>query len=800
MSNANLQTRTIDPKRNPDIRPQVRVEYDFDAIPNAFRQLDNWVLWKYEFKNGRWTKVPYQTNNRNADSTKPKTWTSFNDAVIAYGRGGFDGIGFAIGDSGLTCVDVDHISEWDHEEPLRQIKEHAYCELSPSGDGQHLWVHAQKPNGNCKSDDFHKGFVEVYNSVRYITMTGAGREGSITSCQAQFDATFKNLFFPPNENPQGNLSQLLRGNGDSVTKQAMPDSEIISRIGNENSQGSSDWIRLNSFGYAKGEDQSGCDLSFVNKVAFYTKDYQQIERIWLSSAIGQRSKIQNRKDYRERTINKAIADTANHAPNLQTSETVRTVETIKAMDEGDNQYFHDEAVKMVESIKVHPSLNGADNEDRISIAMRALYEFGRQFSCNEAAKQVYDHYEKTTWRTGQGWNPNSYFEHIAKDPDAAVNISEFTELTPSPFTGKSFKLNLREEVPEKEFLFGEYSIPRGEVSIMSGANGSGKSQLACQIVIQACTGKSIMWDGDLGYPFSIDNRVKYRALIVTFEDDRQQYARRLRNVITKYPSSGLNIHQAFDDMDNNLDVVDTGELFGTDNLLSHYVTGTKTVEATPNYHHLKRFIKQGDYDLVILDPWHYSTAAEENDNNSQGQHTMIIRQLARDCDCAVLAFAHTSDANPSRVRGATSVMDRARQGWMFASLSKLYQHHHSMKHLPFPTVDQLPDGIHHNDVSWLYMSKNSYGPKKQDYTLFKRINDGLLVPFKAKGTDQTLSDEQKIMAYIDECQDQEATQSMIVDGLDVAKSTIQRKVSAMADRGELVESRKVGRTVFYKVA
>jgi uncharacterized protein YaiI (UPF0178 family) len=41
---------------------------------------------------------------------------------------------------------------------------------------------------------------------------------------------------------------------------------------------------------------------------------------------------------------------------------------------------------------------------------------------------------------------------------------------------------------------------------------------------------------------------------------------------------------------------------------------------------------------------------------------------------------------------------------------------------------------------------------------------------------------------------------MIVDGLDLAKSTIQRKVSAMADRGELIESRKVGRTVFYKVA
>jgi hypothetical protein len=43
-------------------------------------------------------------------------------------------------------------------------------------------------------------------------------------------------------------------------------------------------------------------------VAFYTQDSVQLERIFSSSALGQRSKWRQRRDYRERTIDKALAD------------------------------------------------------------------------------------------------------------------------------------------------------------------------------------------------------------------------------------------------------------------------------------------------------------------------------------------------------------------------------------------------------------------------------------------------------------------------------------------------------------
>lgn len=309
------------------------VEYNFDAIPDEFKQHNNWLLWKYETRGEKKTKVPYQVSGTRADSTAPNTWTSFNEVDLAYMGGGFDGIGFAIGDSGLTCVDVDHLSEWDWMPALKPIQDTCYAELSPSGDGLHVWLKAKKPNSKCKGKHFHNSMIEVYNSDRFITMTGADGDGQITECQAQFDEAFKDLFFPPTTKKQTVTKS------DNVIALSLDDEQIIDRISNENSKGREDWIKWHSFGISDSEDASGCDQAYVNKLAFYTKDYAQIERIWLSSAIGQREKTLKRKDYRERTINKAIDDTETYQPtcaNIQDvqipNEPIEETDTFKDVD------------------------------------------------------------------------------------------------------------------------------------------------------------------------------------------------------------------------------------------------------------------------------------------------------------------------------------------------------------------------------------------------------------------------------------------------------------------------------------
>lgn len=293
-------------QNNETVKP-TPISYDFNRIPAEFKKCHNWILWKYVNVNNRWTKVPYQRGGKRADSTNPETWCSFADALRTYeANGEFDGLGFAIGDSGLTCIDVDHISEWDWKTPLEPLENDCYAEISPSGDGLHMWVGASKPNNKCKSKNFHNSKIEVYNKDRFITMTGANGEGAIVDCQEQFDLAFKDLFFPENKT---NASIC-----DNVIALHMDDEQVITRISNENSQSRAQFITWHSTGGADGEDLSAADQGYVNKLAFYTKDAAQIERIWLSSALGSRAKTQQRKDYRERTIKKAIDDVESCKP------------------------------------------------------------------------------------------------------------------------------------------------------------------------------------------------------------------------------------------------------------------------------------------------------------------------------------------------------------------------------------------------------------------------------------------------------------------------------------------------------
>ena len=56
----------------------------FTNVPNDLKELDQWVLWKYVTREGRSTKVPYQTNGEPANTTDPSTWASLEEVEAAY--------------------------------------------------------------------------------------------------------------------------------------------------------------------------------------------------------------------------------------------------------------------------------------------------------------------------------------------------------------------------------------------------------------------------------------------------------------------------------------------------------------------------------------------------------------------------------------------------------------------------------------------------------------------------------------------------------------------------------------------
>lgn len=147
-----------------------------DAIPSSLKARTQWVLWRYDLKNGAYRKVPYQANGRPASSVDATTWNSFEPVWRAYAAGGYDGIGIAldgaVDDKGLTlaAIDIDKVAGDPTREGLAQevIREvGSYTERSPSGNGYRIFTMAE-PAPDATAD----GFEFYAKRGRYLTVTG----------------------------------------------------------------------------------------------------------------------------------------------------------------------------------------------------------------------------------------------------------------------------------------------------------------------------------------------------------------------------------------------------------------------------------------------------------------------------------------------------------------------------------------------------------------------------------------------------------------------------------------------------
>jgi putative DNA primase/helicase len=130
-------------------------------IPDELKTLPQWVTWKYELHDNKWTKPPYEVNGLDyAKSSDPSTWGEFKDALKTYKSGRVDGIGFALAvNANIVGVDLDHCydPQRDHSGAWGQsiskaaieIIEHfdSYTEVSPSGTGVRIFVKGKLPAG-----------------------------------------------------------------------------------------------------------------------------------------------------------------------------------------------------------------------------------------------------------------------------------------------------------------------------------------------------------------------------------------------------------------------------------------------------------------------------------------------------------------------------------------------------------------------------------------------------------------------------------------------------------------------------
>ncbi|OMI34383.1 hypothetical protein SPAR_36406 [Streptomyces sparsogenes DSM 40356] len=106
-----------------------------------------------------------------ASSTAPDTWTTYRTATRSTAGAG---LGFVLSaEDRLACIDLDHaladgeLLPWAREIVDRLPR--TYIEVSPSGQGLHVWGYGEVGRGRR----IRRGevAVEVYDRERYICMT-----------------------------------------------------------------------------------------------------------------------------------------------------------------------------------------------------------------------------------------------------------------------------------------------------------------------------------------------------------------------------------------------------------------------------------------------------------------------------------------------------------------------------------------------------------------------------------------------------------------------------------------------------
>jgi hypothetical protein len=194
--------------------------------PQCLRDRSQWVVWRYEERKGKRTKVPYDAKTgRMAKSTDPATWTTFEQAAEAYGgRDGYHGVGFVFAKDDPYCgIDLDDCRRADGtlapwaQEIVDQFP--SYTEISPSNKGVKVFLVGKKPDFARSAvknvdPDGGPGEMEIYQDGRYFTVTGnilPGSPADVTDCQQQLDTLCGRFWSPTQQSPvptsQASLAQ-----------------------------------------------------------------------------------------------------------------------------------------------------------------------------------------------------------------------------------------------------------------------------------------------------------------------------------------------------------------------------------------------------------------------------------------------------------------------------------------------------------------------------------------------------------------------------------------------------------------
>jgi putative DNA primase/helicase len=296
--------------------------------PEKLIDLERWLCWRIEERNGKQTKPPLKPqsdpfDHEYAKTNDPETWADYATAKShAEKNDDVEGVGFVFspGDV-LLGVDLDDVRDPDTGETVDWAVEvietlDSYTEVSPSGTGYHIYTVGIKPDTDAKEtglpDAFgnDEGELEIYDEGRFFTFTGEHVEGTPQTVEKRASAV-RDVYHEYMEDDEEEDD-----NGDVNTPDVdgdLDDDELLDII--RNSGQADKFERLFDRGDTSmhGGDHSVADLSLCQILAFWTGG----DRQWMDSLFRQSSLMRDKWDevhsangdtYGEMTIGEALSE------------------------------------------------------------------------------------------------------------------------------------------------------------------------------------------------------------------------------------------------------------------------------------------------------------------------------------------------------------------------------------------------------------------------------------------------------------------------------------------------------------
>lgn len=273
----------------------------FRRFPQALIERPQWVLWKYEDRGGKRTKLPYQPNGTLASTTDHATWSTLGAVQEArwacIGRWSgphYDGVGFVFAhDDPFVGIDLDHCrGEGWAAELLARLP--TYVEITPSLTGYHLIGLGQLPEGKGK----RHGQIEVYDRGRYFTMTGMMAAGS-TSDPQDLQPLVDELL--------AEWAPAVQPRTHSVWTPTLETNEILRRaLLAKNGEKVARLYQGDTDGYAS---KSEADFALIELMIFYTRDPGQLDSLFRNSGLMDEKwdSLRGSETYGGLTIGQALA-------------------------------------------------------------------------------------------------------------------------------------------------------------------------------------------------------------------------------------------------------------------------------------------------------------------------------------------------------------------------------------------------------------------------------------------------------------------------------------------------------------